>query len=111
MRKGDIVLTPFPFTDLSGAKVRPALVVSSVPLGDDVLVAFISSQRTRPQKTDVMVGEKDAAFNETGLKRNSIIKLAKLATLEKKVVLGKLGNLDKKMLGAIDDKLRILFGI
>ena len=41
MKRGTVVLTPFPFTDLSGQKVRPALVVSrSDRPGSDVLLAF-----------------------------------------------------------------------
>ena len=46
-KRGDIIPVPFPFTDLSSAKQRPALVVSSDALnaaGDDVLVAAITSQ-------------------------------------------------------------------
>jgi mRNA interferase MazF len=43
LRRGDIVLVPFPFTDLTGQKVRPALVISPDPPGEDVMVAFISS--------------------------------------------------------------------
>jgi mRNA interferase MazF len=42
MRKGDIVLVPFPFTDLSGSKIRPALVLVGQEL--DVTVAFITSK-------------------------------------------------------------------
>ena len=44
MKRGTVVLTPFPFTDLSGTKVRPAVVVSpSDRPGEDVILAFISS--------------------------------------------------------------------
>lgn len=45
MTKGTIVLTPFPFTDLSAIKRRPAVIVQrSEKTGDDVVVAFISSK-------------------------------------------------------------------
>ncbi len=41
--KGDVVVTPFPFSDLQVAKRRPALVVATFP-GDDVLLCQITSQ-------------------------------------------------------------------
>ncbi len=44
MIRGKIVLTPFPFTDLSASKVRPAVVISnSLRSGADVILAFIST--------------------------------------------------------------------
>jgi mRNA interferase MazF len=42
MKKGDIILIPFPFTNLSGRKLRPALVLAVSPA--DIIVAFITSQ-------------------------------------------------------------------
>ena len=41
--KGDIVVVPFPFSDLSNAKRRPALVVATMS-GDDVVLCQITSQ-------------------------------------------------------------------
>jgi len=45
--RGDVVLVPFPFSDLSSAKRRPAVVLWAHPAREDFLLAFISSQRLR----------------------------------------------------------------
>ncbi|MFQ5709949.1 MAG: type II toxin-antitoxin system PemK/MazF family toxin [bacterium] len=90
MTKGTIVLTPFPFTDLSSVKRRPAVVVSSSSKpGDDVIVAFISS-KLRPDisQTDFKLDKGHQDFYMTGLKRTSIFKIDKLLTVEKSIIAG-----------------------
>ena len=71
MRRGTVVLTPFPFTDLTGAKVRPAVVISRTDRrGDDVILAFISSVRSQKLlPTDLPVDPAHPDFQATGLKR------------------------------------------
>jgi len=109
--KGKIVLTPFPFTDLSSLKVRPALIVSSNKVrGDDVTVVFISSvKQKRIQALDIKIKTSDNNFNKTGLKGDSIVKVNKIATLDKKIVLGELGEIGLELKKELDKKLKSLF--
>jgi mRNA interferase MazF len=108
VRRGTVVLTPFPFTDLSGAKVRPAVVVSrSDRPGDDVILAFVSSVVSpRPLPTDLVVGPSHPNFRETGLKVPSIVKCDKLVTVQRRIILGELGELPPTLLRALDQRLR-----
>jgi mRNA interferase MazF len=90
MKKGDIVLIPFPFTDLTGSKVRPALVLLVNQL--DIVVAFITSQLSWQDIGDISI--QPSAMN--GIRTSSLLRLAKLATLDKNLVLGRLGSLSIK---------------
>ncbi len=107
---GDIILTPFPFTDLSGNKVRPALVLGVQNGGDDITVCFISSLIPKKiQRFDILVNPKDESFQKTGLKLKSIIKTTKIATLDKAVIVGKIGNLDILSIKKVKKVLKIYF--
>lgn len=112
LKKGAIVLVPFPFTDLSSHKVRPAVVLVDYTKGDDVIVAFISSQNLKKkERTDILIVRKSDGFGETGLKVDSVLRLSKIATLDKKIILGVLGVVGKDTLIEIDTKIRLLFGL
>ena len=102
------MLTPFPFTDLSGQKVRPAVVVSrSDRTGRDVLLAFITSQQsTISASTDVRIDRSHPDFPSTGLKVSSVVKLEKLVTIERAVVLGELGELSATLIQEVNEKLQ-----
>ena len=108
MTKGDIVLIPFPFTDLSGKKVRPALVLYASARGEDCIVAFISSI---PKKNSGLFAISAEPSKQNGLKASSHIRLDKLATLEKKLVIGGVGSLDPATQKKIALKLKTLLGL
>lgn len=87
MKKGDIFLIPFPFTDLSGQKNRPALAL--ITTDTDVTVAFITSQIKWQEEYDLYL----EPTSENGLKKTSVVRLNKLATIDNDLIIGKLGNL------------------
>jgi mRNA interferase MazF len=77
MTKGDIVLIPFPFTDLTGAKNRPALVL--IETETDITVSFITTQLKWTEEHDVKL--EPTPLN--GLKKSSLVRLSKFATIDR----------------------------
>ena len=102
MKKGDIILIPFPFTNLSGSKNRPALVLLNSEL--DVTVTFISTQFQWKEETDILLHPNP----ENGLKKESLIRLSKFATIDKSLVFGKLGQLDNSTIKLLNKNLKII---
>lgn len=80
MNKGDIVLIPFPFTDFSGTKNRPALILAHGEV--DITVSFITTQLKWKEDFDIKIEPSQT----NGLKRTSLIRLSKIATLDKNLV-------------------------
>ena len=102
--KGDIVFVRFPYTDMTIAKPRPALVLHEEK--DEVVLAYISSRvPIFPSDTDVMVLRRDPSFEATGLKRDSVIKLSVLTTLKKWFIEGLFGEVDGTLKIEINVKL------
>ncbi len=107
---GTVVLVPFPFTDLSGAKQRPAVVVS--PRGfhpDDVVVCAITSQvPSRLSQWDVSLLVSDLVGAR--LPKPSIVRVGKLFTIHQGLVRGRYGRVRAAKLMEIPARLRALFG-
>ena len=102
MAKGDIVLITFPFTDLSGSKLRPAVVLVDTNL--DLTVCFITTQIGWQEATDVLLTP--TATN--GLRKPSLIRTSKIATLDKTLAKGLLGRLSGQEISNLNTKLKLL---
>jgi mRNA interferase MazF len=113
VKRGEIVLTILPFTDLSGQKRRPALLISpDTRPGDDVIVAFITRYLGQPLlSTDVSVLDTDPDFGKTILKLSSVIKADKLFTIHKNLILGKVAELIPRMMQNVDQALCLALGL
>jgi mRNA interferase MazF len=71
---------------LTTAKLRPALVIYE---GDkDVVLSFISSKIPSKSEADVLITGKSAGLQKAGLKVDSVIKLDKIATVLKDLIVG-----------------------
>jgi mRNA interferase MazF len=86
--KGDIVVIPFPFSDLSASKKRPAFVLADLP-GDDILLCQITSQ-LKKDKFAIALENKD--FKTGGLPVNSFIHPTRIFTAYKKIIIRKAGT-------------------
>lgn len=91
--KGEVVVVPFPFSDLSQAKNRPALVLIDLP-GADVVLAAITSTRSEPHA--IALERKD--FKAGELSHSSYIHPAKLFTFQKSLI--------RKVVGSITEAKR-----
>ncbi len=105
-KQGTVVLTPFPFTDLSGDKVRPAIIISKNLKGDDVIVVFITSKKKGPGAHTVAI----LPSISNGLKTPSLAICSKIATLDKKVILGELGVLSDDNRKAVQKTVAAVLG-
>ena len=110
-KRGDVLLVPFPFTDLSSTKQRPALVVSSDALNaasEDVLVAAISSQIPGNLSAgEFMIPSDDLVA--CGLPKPSIVRLAKLVALHRRLVIKRIGSMPEPVRSQILAQIRQLF--
>lgn len=103
--KGDVVVLPFPFSDLSASKKRPALVVSPLE-GEDLILCQITSQ-LRQDKYSIELTNSD--FKQGGLNVTSNIKPNKLFTADKSIIQYKIGSIkDKKLKEAVDAICKII---
>ena len=90
--KGDVVVAPFPFSDLSAAKKRPALVIASLT-GDDVILCQITSQ-TIADNYAIPIADTD--FTSGGLHQESNIRPNRLFTADANIILYRAGVLSPK---------------
>lgn len=113
LRRGDVILVPFAFTDLSTDKMRPAVIVSADSQETDVTIAFISS-RVSPggqSKTDYVLRQHDPGFKGTGLKKASTFKMRKLLTIEQTMVIRCLGRVTPTIQNQLDARLKRAIGL
>jgi mRNA interferase MazF len=111
MTRGRVVLVPFPFDDLSAAKVRPAVCLTE-PVGEHrhVVLAFITSRSpSRLLGSDLPLDPADAEFAATGLRVPSVLRLHRLMTVSTSLIRRALGHLSPAMQAAANERLRALF--
>jgi len=103
--KGSVIVIPFPFSDLSDAKRRPALVLADLT-GDDILLCQITS-RSSEEKQAVLLKTTD--FEYGTLPVNSYIRPTRIFTADKKIILRTVGIVSSEIMNkTIDNIINVL---
>lgn len=99
--KGDILVIPFPFSDLSESKRRPTLVLTDLP-GDDIILCQITSKNSRDLDS-IFLTEED--FETGSLNRPSYIRPNRIFTADKRIILYKIGHIRSSKFQEVREKL------
>jgi mRNA interferase MazF len=99
--KGDVVVIPFPYTDLSAMKSRPVLVVA-YPRGTNVIVCQITTQKARNDEYAISLNSTD--FEEGSLPKASLVKTNMIMTLDVNKIQAKAGSLKAAKLREVEEK-------
>ena len=103
--QGDVVIVPFPFSNLSAVKQRPVLILSNNIYNDesqDVITCGITSNLSNTAHS-ILVGSND--LEEGSIPKTSRIKADKLFTLEKTLIIKKVATVNKATLKEVKEEL------
>jgi mRNA interferase MazF len=103
--RGDVVVIPFPFSDLTQTKRRPALVLKDLP-GEDLILCQITSQMVR-NAAAIEINLTD--FQQGSLNQLSNVRPDRLFTADEGLILYKAGSLKAEKMIEILTKVRDLF--
>jgi mRNA interferase MazF len=105
--KGHVVIIPFPFSDLSGSKRRPAFVIANIPGPDIILCQITSKARSDPYAVAI----ENSDFISGSLPLISYVRPNKLFTADKNIVLSIAGHVsDKKTTAVISTLTNLIHG-
>jgi mRNA interferase MazF len=109
-----LFLIGYPFTNLQGIKVRPAIIISPDAFNlssVDRLFILITSNLTRESEFEVNIDSGHAEFSQTGLRRASVIRVSKLMMLDKSLIKGTIGSLGPTLRLDVEKQLRLFLDL
>ena len=99
--KGDVVVLPFPFSDLTPSKRRPALIVADLK-GNDVILCQITSQWV---KDDCAISIYDSDFIKGNLKQKSYARPNRIFTADSSIILYSAGHINQSKCDEVIEKI------
>lgn len=114
--RGDIILADLPYTDRTGSKIRPALVVQNDRNNsrlDDVILAMITRTTARSTKepTQLLIDVTMPTGQASGLLHTSAVKCEHLVTLHRSFIQRVIGRMPDSLMAQINDCLKISLGL
>ena len=114
--RGDMVLLDFPFSDASGSKVRPAIVVQSDAhnrrmTSTTVVLVTKTIRRTRREQTQFLIRADSVVGTPTGLHFDSAVTCTNLYTVHEDFVHFRIGRLPDSLAPTLDNCLKAALGI
>ena len=111
VQRGDIVLIDFPYSNHTGSKIRPALVVQADVWNqrlDDTILALITSspQRRTGASTQYFIDISTVEGRRTNLRFDSIVQCENLVTQDQRLILRRIGSLSDSTMQQIDACLK-----
>jgi mRNA interferase MazF len=116
MKRGDVIIVDFPFSDATGRKIRPALVVQADELNrrlSDTILALITSSRSRftGAATQLAIDVSTSDGRRSGLRLSSVIQCENLVTIDKSFIIHAIGHLSDALMQQIDQCLKAALDI
>ena len=112
--RGDVGLVDYPYTDRTGSKVRPTLVVSTDELHqeDEAVIAAITSViRVTLKSSELFIDISKPDARGTGLLSDSIVDCWNVMTIDQRFILRRLGRLSGGIMKKVDECLKKALGI
>ena len=110
VQRGDVVLVDYPYASGTGAKVRPVLVIQNDRdnrrLRNTIVVQITSVTRRALEPTQSLIELVTPAGRQSGLRQDSVVNCVNLLTLDKKMILRKMGSLPDFALQRVNDCLK-----
>jgi mRNA interferase MazF len=105
-QRGEIISVPFPFTDLSETKLRPALIISNeiVNITHDVIIVMITSKQ-KDETISIPIENSDLLLP---LPKNSFINCHKLVTISTSLIQKKISTANPEFVNKITEKIQSL---
>ncbi|MFA4814662.1 MAG: type II toxin-antitoxin system PemK/MazF family toxin [Candidatus Gracilibacteria bacterium] len=108
IQQGDLVLVPFPYSDLSSVKTRPALVVSNSSLrGEDCILCGVTSQRGKQPQVVLGMGD----LLKGSLPLTSYIRADKMISLKKDIIRRVVAQISGKKQEEVFNKISDLLSV